>query len=79
MGHKGHSVDSGFATVPDLEGIEVTGQSDEHTALEVGQNARPLEIGQKIKLIPGHVDPTFNLHDWVICIRKNKVEDVWPH
>ena len=77
VGHKGHSVDSGFATVPDLDGIEVTGQSDEHTALKVGQNARPLEIGQKIKLIPGHVDPTFNLHDWVICIRKNKVEDIW--
>lgn len=78
IGHKGHSMDSGLATVSDLDGIEVTGQSDEHTALEVGHNAKALNIGQKLKLIPGHVDPTFNLHDWVVCIRKNKVEDIWP-
>ncbi len=78
IGHKGHSMDSGLATVSDLDGIEVVGQSDEHTALEIGHNAKALHIGQKLKLIPGHVDPTFNLHDWVVCIRKNKVEDIWP-
>jgi D-serine deaminase-like pyridoxal phosphate-dependent protein len=35
-------------------------------------------IGDQVRLIPGHVDPTFNLHDWVVCIRDDIVEDVWP-
>ncbi|HAA91476.1 MAG: alanine racemase [Rhodospirillaceae bacterium] len=77
VGHKGHSKDSGLATVAELDGIEVDGQSDEHTKLSLGHNAKPLTIGEKVKLIPGHVDPTFNLHDWVVCVRDDKVEDVW--
>ncbi|MDB3954403.1 DSD1 family PLP-dependent enzyme, partial [Alphaproteobacteria bacterium] len=77
VGHKGHSKDSGLATVAELDGVEVDGQSDEHTKLKLGHNAKPLGIGEKVKLIPGHVDPTFNLHDWVVCIRGDTVEDVW--
>ena len=80
VGHKGHSMDSGLAKLaqsPDLEGVEVSGQSDEHMSLTLGHNAKPLAIGDKVKLIPGHVDPTFNLHDWVVCIRGDIVEDVW--
>lgn len=77
VGHKGHSMDSGLAKTVGLDGIEVAGQSDEHTKLSLGHNAKPLAIGDKVKLIPGHVDPTFNLHDWVVCVRGDKVEDVW--
>ena len=77
VGHKGHSKDSGLATVANLDGVAVDGQSDEHTKLTLGHNAKPLGIGDKVKLIPGHVDPTFNLHDWVVCVRGDTVEDVW--
>ena len=52
VGHKGHSKDSGLATVADLDGVEVDGQSDEHTKLKLGHNAKPLSTGDKVKLIP---------------------------
>ena len=77
VGHKGHSKDSGLAKVAELDGVEVDGQSDEHTKLKLGHNSKPLGIGDKVKLIPGHVDPTFNLHDWVVCVRGDTVEDIW--
>jgi 3-hydroxy-D-aspartate aldolase len=35
-------------------------------------------IGDKIRLLPGHCDPTVNLYDWYVCIRRNRVEAIWP-
>jgi 3-hydroxy-D-aspartate aldolase len=29
-------------------------------------------------LIPGHIDPTVNLHDWIVAVRGGRVEGVWP-
>ena len=57
--------------------------SDEHGNLNLVQsNARP-GLGDKIRLIPGHCDPTVNLHDWYVGIRGMAgpapvVESVWP-
>jgi 3-hydroxy-D-aspartate aldolase len=35
-------------------------------------------LGDKIRLTPGHCDPTVNLYDWYVCARGNHVEQVWP-
>jgi len=35
-------------------------------------------FGDKIRLIPGHRDPTVNLYGWYVCVRGNRVEQVWP-
>jgi 3-hydroxy-D-aspartate aldolase len=37
-----------------------------------------LALGDKIRLIPGHCDPTVNLYDWYVCIRANRVGQLWP-
>ena len=37
-----------------------------------------LQIGDKIRLVPGHCDPTVNLYDWYVGIRGNRVEQLWP-
>ena len=37
-----------------------------------------LRIGDKIRLVPGHCDPTVNLYDWYVAIRGNRVEQLWP-
>jgi D-serine deaminase-like pyridoxal phosphate-dependent protein len=37
-----------------------------------------LGFGDKIRLIPGHCDPTLNLYDWYVCGPGNRVEQVWP-
>ncbi|HEX9583944.1 MAG TPA: DSD1 family PLP-dependent enzyme, partial [Gammaproteobacteria bacterium] len=31
-----------------------------------------------LRLIPGHCDPTVNLYDWFVCVRKERVECLWP-
>ena len=58
--------------------VEVTGVSDEHGRLNVGPHARRLLLGEKVWLIPGHCDPTVNLHDWYVGIRNGRVELLWP-
>jgi 3-hydroxy-D-aspartate aldolase len=35
-------------------------------------------INAKLKLIPGHCDPTCNIHDWLVGVRGGKVECLWP-
>ena len=37
-----------------------------------------LKINDKIRLIPGHCDPTCNLHDWYVVVKDTKVIDLWP-
>jgi 3-hydroxy-D-aspartate aldolase len=35
------------------------------------------EIGDLIRLIPGHCDPTANMYDWIVAYRGGTVEGVW--
>ena len=52
--------------------------SDEHGRLALSAATNRLALGDKIRLIPGHCDPTVNLYDWYVCIRNNRVEQLWP-
>ena len=52
--------------------------SDEHGRLGISGATNRLNIGDKIRLVPGHCDPTVNLSDWYVCIRGNRVEQLWP-
>jgi len=76
-GLKAHSVDSGMPLVADVPGARYVSASDEHGVLTLDGPAG-LELGQKIRLIPGHCDPTVNLHDWILGFRHGRVETVWP-
>jgi len=76
-GLKASSVDSGMPRVADVEGIEYVKASDEHGVLKLGAKARAA-VGDKLKLIPGHCDPTVNLYDHYVCVRNGRVEALWP-
>ena len=52
--------------------------SDEHGRLGISGATNRLNIGDKVRLIPGHCDPTVNLYDWYVCIRGGRVEQLWP-
>ena len=73
-GHKAVALDSGKPTPP--PGLSVCGLSDEHTILLV-EEGEPPAYGSTLRLIPGHCDPTVNLHDWIVAVRGDVVEDVW--
>lgn len=77
VGLKAHSIDSGMPLVVDVPGAAYVSASDEHGVISL-TGAAGLELGQKIRLIPGHCDPTVNLHDWIVGYRHGRVETIWP-
>ena len=77
-GLKSYSAERGPPWVHNRSDTEVTGVSDEHGKLKLGPRAQRLSLGEKIWLIPGHCDPTVNLHDWYVGVRNGRVEALWP-
>jgi len=77
-GLKASSVDSGMPQVWRREGLAYTRASDEHGVIEVAASVAAPALGEKLLLVPGHCDPTVNLHDWYVCVRGGKVEALWP-
>jgi 3-hydroxy-D-aspartate aldolase len=77
-GLKAHSFDSGNPVVAGRPGVEYVRGSDEHGVLKVSSGARAPALGEKLKLVPGHCDPTVNLYDWLVCCRGERVEALWP-
>jgi D-serine deaminase-like pyridoxal phosphate-dependent protein len=75
---KALAFDSGPPTVWDEPAATYERASDEHGRLAVASATNRLRIGDKIRLIPGHCDPTVNLYDWYVGIRGNRVEQLWP-
>ena len=77
-GLKALAFDSGPPTVWDEPAATYERASDEHGRLAIGGATNRLRLGDKIRLVPGHCDPTVNLYDWYVGIRGDRVESVWP-
>jgi 3-hydroxy-D-aspartate aldolase len=75
-GLKAQSVDSGLPVVFGRSDVRYAKCSDEHGVIE--DPAGVLNVGEKLRLVPGHCDPTCNVHDWYVGVRGGKVEVVWP-
>ncbi|MEM9471460.1 MAG: 3-hydroxy-D-aspartate aldolase BhcC [Pseudomonadota bacterium] len=75
-GLKAQSVDSGLPVVFGRSDVEYVKCSDEHGVI-ADPDGR-LKVNDKLKLVPGHCDPTCNVHDWYVGVRGGKVETVWP-
>ncbi|MEI2416651.1 DSD1 family PLP-dependent enzyme [Orrella sp. JC864] len=76
-GLKAFAVDAGLPRVL-APGWKVSSLSDEHTVIVKDGGARPLAVGERVRLLPSHCDPTVNLHDWLVAVRGERVEHVWP-
>lgn len=75
-GLKAQSVDSGLPVVFGRGDVKYVKCSDEHGVIEDPQGV--LKINEKLRLVPGHCDPTCNVHDWYVGVRGGKVEVLWP-
>ena len=75
-GLKVQSMDSGLPVVVGRTDVTYLGAADEHGVIE--DPGGVLKVGQKLRLVPGHCDPTCNIHDWYVGVRDGKVEVVWP-
>lgn len=77
-GLKSMSAEQGKPGLDGIKGAEVVGISDEHSLIRLGAGAPDLKLGETVRLVPSHCDPTVNLHDWIVAVRRGSVEDVWP-
>ena len=69
-GHKSHAIDSGLPQVAWPEGLAYANGGDEHGILRAARpGARLPAIGETVWLIPGHCDPTVNLHERLTGVR----------
>ncbi|WP_041635021.1 3-hydroxy-D-aspartate aldolase BhcC [Marinobacter sp. BSs20148] len=75
-GLKAQSVDSGLPFIFGRDDVEYVKCSDEHGVISDPRGV--LKINEKLKLVPGHCDPTCNVHDWYVGVRNGKVETLWP-
>ena len=75
-GLKAQSVDSGLPTVFGRDDVRYLKCSDEHGV--VADPDGVLRVNDKLRLVPGHCDPTCNVHDWYVGVRGGVVESVWP-
>jgi 3-hydroxy-D-aspartate aldolase len=74
-GLKAQSVDSGLPKVFGRDDVTYVKCSDEHGEIEDPHDV--LRVNEKLRLVPGHCDPTCNVHDWYVGVRNGKVESVW--
>ncbi len=74
-GLKSIAVDSGLPKVF-ASNVDYLKCSDEHGIINDPENS--LNINDKLFLIPGHCDPTCNLHDWYVVMKNDTVIDIWP-
>ena len=75
-GLKVQSVDSGLPMVYGRGDLEYLQCSDEHGVIVDPRGI--LKLNDRLKLIPGHCDPTCNIHDWYVGVRGDRVEVLWP-
>jgi len=75
-GLKAQSIDSGLPYIFGRTDVEYVKCSDEHGVISDPDGV--LKVNDKLKLVPGHCDPTCNVHDWYVGVRGGKVEQLWP-
>ena len=83
-GHKAHAIDSGLPKLHALapeHALRFANGGDEHGVLhpdaEAGNTSGWLPaLGDTLWLIPGHCDPTVNLHDYMIGVRGGRLKGV---
>jgi D-serine deaminase-like pyridoxal phosphate-dependent protein len=62
---------------PDVEGGAPWFYSDEHVTFGP-EPGRSLRVGDRVQVLPAHVDPTVAKHDRLHVVRGDQVLDVWP-
>ncbi|MDD5082326.1 MAG: DSD1 family PLP-dependent enzyme [Dehalococcoidales bacterium] len=76
-GRKAITDEFGPPTVIGISGAKLVNLSEEHGTLVLEGDARQLEVGDKIELLPSHGDTTINIHSHYFAIRNGSLEAIW--
>ena len=76
VGLKSLSLDHGL---PRIDGYDVWFCSDEHITFRPVENGQELpRVGETVRVVPSHVDPTVALHDVMHLVDADRVLEEWP-
>jgi D-serine deaminase-like pyridoxal phosphate-dependent protein len=76
-GLKACASDHGNPSLKDLPGANLLFLSDEHATIALPADST-LQPGDRIELLPSHIDPTINLYDALYAVENGEVVEVWP-
>jgi D-serine deaminase-like pyridoxal phosphate-dependent protein len=78
-GSKSISLDiDGLQPIPKhRDDVTYEGASEEHGWIDTSDSETPIEVGDRIEFIIPHVCTTVNLHDSIVGVRDDRVEEVW--
>jgi D-serine deaminase-like pyridoxal phosphate-dependent protein len=79
-GFKAMATDAGPALVASGAPADATYQfmGDEHGGLRIAAGAARPEVGDLVRLVAPHCDPTVNLHDCLHVMQGKRLIDIWP-
>jgi D-threonine aldolase len=60
---------------PTIDGMKVFGLSDEHITFAPPTT---MAVGERVRVIPAHIDPTMAMHEVAWLVRGDDVIDRWP-
>ncbi|KAJ5902553.1 hypothetical protein N7495_003081 [Penicillium taxi] len=86
QGPRAVTIDSGLKTLTTDSGLAECKDSrytygvlgDEHGSLSWEEGTPDLSVGDRVEMIPSHIDPTVNLHDYYYAYRNGVIEEIWP-
>lgn len=78
-GYKSFASDSVAPVARDLPGVRYHFAGDEHGVLQLLDDAPEIALGDRIRMVTPHCDPTVNLHDWILPVDPDgMVRELWP-
>ena len=63
---------------PAIAGATVWFCSDEHVVYSLDAEGEQPRVGDRVRLVPAHIDPTITYHDRMHVVRGDELLDVWP-
>ena len=75
VGLKALGMDHGL---PTIDGSAVWFCSDEHVTFARNADERPAAVGDLVRVVPAHIDPTMAMHEAAWVIEGEDVLDRWP-
>ena len=77
-GVKALNLDCGMPDIFERPDLVMTKASDEQGRIEVRGSGPTPALGERLKLVPSHCDPTVNQYDWMVAMDGDAVAAVWP-
>src|SRR5438132_828687 len=67
----------GFGYLASDPATRVVGLWEEHGVLRLGEMSRGLRVGDRVSIVPNHVCTAINLHNRLVGVHDDRVEEVW--